>query len=73
MHRQRISTLLPALFLLLVFTLSGCGSSGPVGPNAEQVGEQFYAALIKGDFAAAADEAYDAAGRHVGDHNQPVQ
>jgi len=55
MHRQRIPTLLPALFLLLVFSLSGCGLSGPVGPNAEQVGELFYAALVKGDFAAAAD------------------
>ncbi len=55
MPTQRIPAILAALLLLLIFTLSGCGSAGLVGPKAEQVGELFYAALKKGDFAAAAD------------------
>ncbi len=52
---QRTATLLPALLLLMVITLTGCGESGPAGPSAEEIGEQFYVALKQGDFASAAE------------------
>ncbi len=55
MPTQRIPAMLPALLLLLIVTLSGCGAAGLAGPPAEQVGELFYEALKKGDFTAAAD------------------
>ena len=51
----RTAALLPLLMLLMLVTLTGCGESGPVGPSAEEIGEQFYAAVKRGDFAAAAE------------------
>ncbi len=52
---QRTAPTLAALLLSMVLVLAGCGESGPVGPSAEEIGEQFYAAVKNGDFAAAAD------------------
>lgn len=40
--------------VLLLLALAAC-SSGPVGPGPQQVGEMYYAAVMAGDFGAAAE------------------
>ena len=58
MARTKIDGRRPLLLVLLLLgglgTLSAC-SEEPVGPTAEEVGQQFYEAVQRGDFAAAAD------------------
>ena len=58
MMRRRIGgkrSLIPALLLLWGLGILSACSEEPVGPTAEEIGQQFYEAVQRGDFAAAAD------------------